>query len=133
LSSFNTSNLLLVSASTIIIIIAVIITAAVTTQANQSFSQIIIAGPVWSNDIWTCTSDADFIVHGALRGLDGSMLEIEIEDAGTQSLFLLSPRELESFSVGSTADHMINITRVGTVSGFLTLQTTSSAIASCIQ
>ncbi len=129
----NTSNLLLVSVSTIIVIIAVVITATITTSNDQAFSQIIVVGPLWSSDTWTCTSDADFLIHGSLRGLEGAMLEIEIEDVGTQSLYALNTGELESFSVGSQANHTMNITRTGTVTGFLTLQTTSSAIASCIQ
>jgi len=131
LSLSNTSNLLLVSVSTIIVIIAVVITATITTSNDQAFSQIIVVGPVWSSDTWTCTSDADFLIHGSLRGLEGAMLEIEIEDVGTQSLYALNTGELESFSVESQANHTMNIT--GTVTGFLTLQTTSSAIASCIQ
>jgi len=122
---------LLVSVSTIIVIIAVVITATITTSNDQAFSQIIVVGPVWSSDTWTCTSDADFLIHGSLRGLEGAMLEIEIEDVGTQSLYALNTGELESFSVESQANHTMNIT--GTVTGFLTLQTTSSAIASCIQ
>ncbi len=133
MSLSNTSNLLLVSVSTIIVIIAVVITATITTSNDQAFSQIIVVGPVWSSDTWTCTSDADFLIHGSLRGLEGAMLEIEIEDVGTQSLYALNTGELESFSVGSQANHTMNITRTGTVTGFLTLQTTSSAIASCIQ
>ena len=131
MSLSNTSNLLLVSVSTIIVIIAVVITATITTSNDQAFSQIIVVGPVWSSDTWTCTSDADFLIHGSLRGLEGAMLEIEIEDVGTQSLYALNTGELESFSVESQANHTMNIT--GTVTGFLTLQTTSSAIASCIQ
>lgn len=133
MSSSNTSNLLLVSVSTIIVIIAVVITATITTSNDQAFSQIIVVGPVWSSDTWTCTSDADFLIHGSLRGLEGAMLEIEIKDVGTQSLYALNIGELESFSVGSQANHTMNITRTGIVTGFLTLQTTSSAIASCIQ
>ena len=133
LSSSNTSNLLLVSVSTIIVIIAVVITATITTSNEPAFSQIIVVGPVWSSDTWTCTSDADFLIHGTLRGLEGALLEIEIDDVGTQSLYDLNTGELESFSVGSQANHTMNITRTGTVTGFLTLQTTSSAIASCIQ
>jgi len=124
---------LLVSVSTIIVIIAVVITATITTSNDQAFSQIIVVGPLWSSDTWTCTSDADFLIHGSLRGLEGALLEIEIEDVGTQSLYALNTGELESFSVGSQANHTMNITRTGTVTGFLTLQTTSSAIASCIQ
>jgi hypothetical protein len=133
LSTLNTSNLLLVSVSTIIVIIAIVVSSAISPSNDQAFSQIIVVGPVWSNDIWTCTSDADFLIHGALRGLDGAMLKIEIEDAGTQSLYSLNAGELESFSVGSQANNSMNITRTGTVTGFLTLQTTSSAIASCTQ
>ena len=133
MSSSNTSNLLLVSVSTIIVIIAVVITATITTPNDQAFSQIIVVGPLWSSDTWTCTSDADFLIHGSLRGLEGALLEIEIDDVGTQSLYALNTGELESFSVGSQANHTMNITRTGTVTGFLTLQTTSSAIASCTQ
>ena len=133
LSSLNTSNLLLVSVSTIIVIIAVVITATITTPNEPAFSQIIVVGPVWVNNTWTCISDADFLIHGSLRGLEGALLEIEIDYVGTQSLYALNTGELESFSVGSQANHTMNITRTGTVTGFLTLQTTSSAIASCIQ
>ena len=133
MNTLNSSNLLLVSVSTIIVVIAIVISSTLTTSNDQAFSQILVVGPVWSNDIWTCTSDADFLIHGALRGLEGALLEIEIEDAGTQSLYSLNTGELESFSVGSQANHSMNITRTGTVTGFLTLQTTSSAIASCTQ
>jgi len=124
---------LLVSVSTIIVVIAIVISSTLTISDDQAFSQILVVGPVWSNDVWTCTSDADFLIYGALRGLEGSLLEIAIDDAGTQSLYALNTGELESFSIGSQANHMMNITRTGTVTGFLTLQTTSSAIASCIQ
>ncbi len=133
MSSFDKSNLVLISASTIIVIIAVAITTTITTSNDQTFSQIIVAGPVWVNNTWTWTSDADFIIHGTLRGLEGSLLKIEIEDAGSQSLWALNTGELESFSIGSQANHTMNITRTGTVTGFLTLQTTSNAIANCIQ
>jgi len=128
----NTSNLFLVVSSTIIIILAIVITATISTQTNQTFSQIIVVGPVWSNDSWTCTSNADFIIHGTLRGLDGALLKIKIEDVGTQSLYTLNPGELESFSIGSQANNIITITRTGTVTGFLTLQTMSGAEASCV-
>jgi len=127
----NTSNLFLVASSTIIIIITIAITATVSAQTNQTFSQIITVGPVWSSDAWTCTSDADFIIHGTLRGIDNSQIEIQIEGVGTQSLYTLNPGELESFSIGSTSNHVVNITRTGTVTGFLTLQTMSGAEASC--
>ena len=127
-----TSNLFLVASSTIIIILAIVLTATVATQTNQTFSQIIVVGPVWSNDSWTCTSDADFIIHGTLRGLDNSQIEIKIKNIGTQSLYTLNPGELESFSIGSQANNIITITRTGTVTGFLTLQTMSGAEASCV-
>ena len=132
MSSLNTSNLFLVVSSTIIIILAIVITATISTQTNQTFSQIIVVGPVWSNDSWTCTSNADFIIHGTLRGLEGALLKIEIEDVGTQSFYALNPGELESFSIGSQANNIITITRTGTVTGFLTLQTMSGAEASCV-
>jgi len=132
LSSLNTSNLFLIASSTIIIIIAIVLTATITTQTNQTFSQIITVGPVWSSDTWTCTSDADFLIHGTLRGLDNSQIEIEIDGVGTQSLYTLNPGEIESFSIGSTSNQVINITRTGAVTGFLSLQTMSGAEASCV-
>lgn len=129
----NSSNLLLVVVSTIVILTTVVLTSGVTNQSESAFSQIIVTGPIWSEDTWTCTSDADFLVHGTLRGLEDSMIAINIDGVGTQSLYTLNPGELESFSIGGQADNIINITRTGTVTGFLTLQTTSDAIANCLQ
>ena len=71
------------------------------------------------------------MVHGILRGLENAQLEIFIENVGGQSLFTLNPLEMETFSVGSSAGNEIVITRQGIVTGFITLQTSVAATASC--
>ncbi len=73
------------------------------------------------------------MVHVALRGLENSQIEIFIENVGTQSLYSLNPGEMETFSVGSSAGNVVILTRTGTVTGFVTLQTTLDATASCTQ
>ncbi len=115
------------------IILLVIMIPVILLTNTEPFSQIITVGPIWENNSWICVSDSDFIVHGTLRGLENSQLEIFIENVGTQSLYSLNPSEMETFSVGSSAGNVIVITRTGTVTGFITLQTTSDATASCIQ
>ena len=100
---------------------------------TEPFSQIITVGPIWESNSWICVSDSDFIVHGTLRGLENSQIEIFIENVGTQSLYTINPGEMETFSIGSTAGNEIIITRTGTVTGFITLQTSTDATASCTQ
>ena len=129
----NNSPVLLVSAAVVIIIFAIVITAIVQDSNSNGFTQIITVGPVWNSDAWSCTSDADFMVHGTLRGLEGALLELSIPDLGTQSLYAFNTEEMESFSIGSPGKHNITITRTGTITGWLTLQTTSDATASCTQ
>ena len=127
------SDVLLVGGAVVIIVFAIAISAALQGQVN-TFSQVITVGPVWNSDAWTCTSNADFIVHGALRGLGAEpQIQIGITGVGTQSFIVLEPTEMESFSVGASADGIITITRTGTVTGFFTLQTMSDATASCTQ
>jgi len=112
---------------------AIGISAAVQGTPDKAMSQILTVGPVWSTDAWECTSDENFIVHATLRGIaDNPLIEINVEDHGTQSFYSLNIGESETFSVGNQADKTITITRTGTVTGFLTLQTTSNAEASCI-
>ena len=123
-----------------VIIFAIVISISYQTQIllsensnTPSFSQVITVGPVWKTTSWTCTSDKDFIVHGILRGIGSSQFSINVSEQGTQSLYtLLYDGQPESFSVGNKANQDITITRVGFVSGFLTLQTSSDAKASCI-
>jgi len=115
------------------IILLVIIIPVMLLTNTEPFSQIITVGPIWESDSWICVSDSDFMVHGALRGLENSQLEIFIENVGTQSLYSLNPSEMETFSVGSSAGNEVIITRTGTVTGFITLQTSADATASCTQ
>jgi len=115
------------------IILLVIMIPVILLTNTEPFSQIITVGPIWEGNSWICVSDSDFIVHGTLRGLENSQLEIFIENVGSQSLYTINPGEMETFSVGSTAGNEISITRTGTVTGFITLQTSTDATASCTQ
>ena len=108
--------------------------AAVQGTTDKSMSQILIVGPVWSTDAWRCTSDSDFVVHAMLRGIGADplpLVNIAVAGQGTQSFYSMDNSESVSFSIGNQADKVITITRTGTVTGFLTLQTTSDAQASC--
>ncbi len=116
-----------------IILLAILIPATFLTLNDSSFSKVITVGPLWESDSWTCVSDSDFMVYGTLRGLENSQLEIFIENVGTQSLYSLNPGEMETFSVGSTAGNEIIIIGTGTITGFITLQTSADATASCTQ
>jgi len=115
-----------------IILLAIIIPVILLTN-TEPFSQVITVGPLWESNSWICVSDSDFMVYGILRGLGNAQLEIFIENVGAQSLYSVNPGEMEAFSVGSTAGNEIIITRTGTVTGFITLQTSADATASCIQ
>jgi len=127
-------TVLFVSGATIIIIFAIVITASVQSSTISTFSQVITVGPVWNSDSWICTSDAEYIVHATLVGYsDPSTLSITISTQGTQPDFRFTPLEMQSFTVGGPADSITSITRSGNISGFITLQTTSGATASCTQ
>ncbi len=115
-----------------IAIILIAIGASSVSEEEKSFSQILSVGPVWTTDSWLCTSDADFMVYGTMRGLAGSLLEIDISETGTQSLYALEEGQMESFSVGASGGQQITITRSGTVTGFITIQTISGAEANCV-
>ena len=88
-------------------------------------------GPVWATDSWSCTSSGDFMVYGALRALSDAQLAISITGVGTQSLYTFDTSNMQSFSVGAPADQTMILTRTGTVTGFITLQTTAGSTASC--
>jgi len=132
-SSFLSSpSVFPIAVTVVIVVIALAITAAVQGTPEKPFSQIITAGPVWPTDAWQCTSDGSFMVYATLRGIGTQPhIEIRVSGSGTQSFYILNIGELESFSVGGTPDRLIVITRTGTVTGFITLQTTSDANASC--
>jgi len=127
------SNTFIIIGIIVIILLAILIPATFLTLNDESFSKMITVGPLWESDSWTCVSDSDFMVYGTLRGLENSQLEIFIENVGTQSLYSLNPGEMETFSLGSTAGNEIIITRTGTITGFITLQTSADATASCTQ
>ena len=118
----------------VIIVIAIAISAVVQGPTENPTSQIVTVGPVWSTDAWMCTSDADFVVHAAIRGIGADPLpqiRINVVGQGTQSFYSMDNSESVTFSIGNKADETITITRTGLVNGFLTLQTTSDAQASC--
>jgi len=127
------SNAFIIIGITVIILLVILILATFLTLNDETFSKVITVGPIWDSDSWTCVSDSDFMVHGTLRGLGNVQLEIFIENVGSQSLYTINPGEMETFSVGSTAGNEIIITRTGTVTGFITLQTSADATASCTQ
>jgi hypothetical protein len=129
------SNVLLVGCATIVIIFAIVITASVKDQTENQFSKIITVGPVWRTDNWLCTSTSPFMIHGVLIAYNApARLEIFVSGAGEQPDFIFKPNEMHSFSVGGVADSSIRISRLsGTITGFITLQTTSHATASCEQ
>jgi len=132
LGTLKRSDLVIVAGATVIIVLAIVITALVQGAQDNSFSKVITVGPIWNNDAWACTSDADFVVLGALRGIgDLPQLSIAISGVGTQSFYVLEVGALETINVGAAADRTVLITRTGTVSGFITLQTASDATASC--
>jgi len=127
------SDVLLAAGIVLVIVFAIAITAVVQGSPPPTFSQVITVGPVWGGDVWSCTSDADFMVFGSLRGTGDSQISINISGKGTQSLYSLTPGQLETFSVGGEANDRAVVTRTGTVTGFITLQTTSDATATCTQ
>ena len=135
MSSNFGSNLFPIAAAVVIIVIAIGISAVVQDSTDKSMSQVLTVGPVWNTDAWTCTSDSDFVVHAMVRGIGTDplpLIKILVAGQGTQSFYSMENSEPVSFSIGNLADKSITITRTGTVTGFLTLQTTSDAIASCI-
>ena len=117
-----------------VIIFAIVIVAIVDKSAPQAtFSNIMTVGPVWSTESWQCTSNSDFLIHGMLRGFQNAQFAINISSHGTQSLYtFLNEGPPIAFTVGAEPNQTITITRTGTVSGFLTLQTNTGAAASCI-
>jgi len=127
------SNAFVIIGITVIILLAILIPAMYLTPNDEPFSKVITVGPIWDSDSWTCISDSDFMVHGTLRGIGNAQLEIFIENVGSQSLYTINPGELQTFSVGSTEGNEIIITRTGTITGFITLQTSADATASCTQ
>ena len=125
------SDVMLVGGATIIIIFAIVITAVVQGEP-ETFSEVQTFGPVWTTPTWTCTSDKDYMINGVLRGLSGAQLRITISGHGSQGLYAFAPvGSIKTFSVGADGGESITLIRDGTVTGWITLQTMSSAMASC--
>ncbi len=134
MSNLNRSDVTVVGGATVIIVLAIVITAAVQGSNDNSMSQIITVGPVWNADTWSCTSTTNFIVHGTLISYDDPAgLTIAISGKGTQPDFDFYPFEMHSFTLGGNADSVVNISKTGNISGFITLQTSTGATASCTQ
>lgn len=125
------SPALTMSIGVAIILVAIGISTTMQQPSKSDLLQIISVGPIWNTNSWTCTSDSDFIIHGTLRGLTGALVEVNISNVGVQSLFALEEGRLESFTVGADGGNYITITRTGILTGFLTMQTESDALASC--
>ncbi len=117
--------------SKVIIIVAIAISGAIQGESQKSFSQVITVGPVWADQGWQCTSDQDFVVHAAIRGIGDAELAIRVSDLGTQSLYALANNRLTPFSVGGNGGDSVTRIKDGTVSGWLTMETSSNAKANC--
>lgn len=118
---------------TIVIIVSAVVILLSMQKNEGTFSKIITVGPIWTSDVWSCASNKDFLVYGALRGLENTQISISIPDLGTQSLYSLDNGKMQAFTVGGQADQTMIITRTGVVTGWLTLQTMSDANATCTQ
>lgn len=129
--SNNRSSFFLIAGAVIIIIAAMIIIIELQGPPAKPFSKIVTVGPVWPTSKWTCISDSDYLIHGAIRGIHGATYAISESGLGTQSLYTTDAGKMETFTVGGTANTPIIITATGTISGFITLQTTKDATASC--
>ena len=131
-SSFG-SNVFPVVVGVVIIVLAIAIAFTVQGTPDKAMSQVVTVGPLWKTDTWSCSSDADFMVHATLRGSgEDPQIRIAVQGKGTQSIYHLVSGQGEDFTVGNQGGQSISITRTGTVTGFLTMQTTSDAKASCI-
>ncbi len=134
LSFFSRPSVLFVSAATVIIVFTIVITASIQSSTMETFSQVITVGPVWTGAGWICTSDADYMLHAILIAYsEDNELTIAHTARGSQPDFELTPYEMQSFSIGGRADSSITIFRSGAITGYITLQTTSGATASCIE
>lgn len=122
------------SVAVIVIIFAVAVIAELTSRPppEKPFSQIIAVGPLWDTTSWVCTSSSNYMIYGAIRGIHGATYAIAESQLGTQSLYVTVPGQMETFAVGSPGGQTITITRDGTMTGYITLQTTEGAQASCV-
>lgn len=109
--TFKPSSFFLMVVPAAIISFAIVLVDISRGPPEKALSKIITVGPVWPSNTWSCTSDADFIVHGALRGLEGAQLQISISGLGSQSLYTFEEGKMESFSIGSPAGNVMSITR----------------------
>ncbi|MGB6464524.1 MAG: hypothetical protein WA799_04975 [Nitrosotalea sp.] len=131
MSSVNRSSILLVAIAVAVVIFAIAITAELQGHPSKTFSKIITVGPIWPTSSWVCTSDSNYLIYGAIRGIHGATYTISESALGSQSLYVTDPGKMETFTVGSPGNQIITITATGTITGYITLQTTEGAVASC--
>ncbi|MGI0027444.1 MAG: hypothetical protein ACREAD_06340 [Nitrosopumilaceae archaeon] len=131
MSSNNRSPIFLAAATIIIIVFAIGISSVLQGHPDKPFSKIVTVGPIWPTPKWVCTSDSDFLVYGAIRGIHGALYSIDISGLGSQSLYVTDAGKMETFTVGAPGNQTITITADGTITGYLTLQTAKDATASC--
>jgi hypothetical protein len=127
------SNQVILTAITILVIVSAVSILLLMQENEGTFSKMITVGPTWASDVWSCTSNKDFLVYGSLRGLENTQISISIPDLGTQSLYALKDGEMETFTIGGQSDQTVIVTRTGLVTGWLTMQTMSNANATCVQ
>lgn len=118
---------------TIVIVVSAVAVLLSMQENENTFSKIITVGPIWASNAWSCTSNEDYLVYGALRGLEDAQISVSNSDLGTQSLYTFDDGKMQPFTVGGQASQTTTITRTGVVSGWLTLQTMSNANATCTQ
>ena len=131
--SNNRSSIFPIAAAVIVIIVAMVVIAELQGHPAKPFSKIVTVGPLWPTSKWTCTSDSDYLVFGAIRGIRGATYSIAETGLGTQSLYVTDAGKMDTFTVGGTANTVTTITASGTITGYITLQTTLDAKASCTQ
>ena len=59
---------------TIVIVVSAVAVLLSMQENEKTFSQIITVGPIWTSNTWSCTSNENYLVYGALRGLENAQV-----------------------------------------------------------